>query len=154
MTGGKWTTYRKMGEIAVNQAAAVGGLEMRPSKTEHLPIHGWLANADPADSLGIYGSDAGAIRHLIKSQPVLGEKFHPRLAYTKAEIVWAARHEMARTIEDALARRTRALLLDARASIEAAPLVAELMATELRLDDGWKQNQIRAYTTLAEGYLL
>jgi glycerol-3-phosphate dehydrogenase len=79
---------------------------------------------------------------------------HPNLPYTAVEVVWAARHEMARTIEDVLARRTRALLLDARASIEMASAVADLLATELDYDDNWKLKQIKAYTNLAKGYFL
>jgi glycerol-3-phosphate dehydrogenase len=77
-----------------------------------------------------------------------------RLPYRAAEVVWAARYELARTVEDVLARRTRALLLDARASIEVAPLVAELLAGELGFDQGWRDRQVAAYTTLAEGYIL
>ncbi|HZV36594.1 MAG TPA: glycerol-3-phosphate dehydrogenase/oxidase [Verrucomicrobiae bacterium] len=154
ITGGKWTTYRKMGETAVNHAAIVGGLESRPSKTETLRIHGWNENADTHDPLKIYGSDADAVRALMNEQPALREKIHLRLPYTGAEVIWAARKEMARTVEDILARRTRALLLDAQASIEAAPLVAGLLADELGRDAGWQQKQAVEYTNVAQQYLL
>ena len=154
ITGGKWTTYRRMGEDTINQAAQVAGLDERESRTKNLRIHGWLENADRRDLLYVYGSDAPAIRQMIQDQPALGEKLHLRLPYVKAEVVWAARHEMARSVEDVLARRTRALLLDARASIEAAPTVAEIMAVELGRDEGWKQTQIKEYTSLAKGYLI
>jgi glycerol-3-phosphate dehydrogenase len=79
---------------------------------------------------------------------------HPDLPYLAGEVVWAARNELARTVEDVLSRRTRALLLDARASIAAAPRVAELMAAELGHDASWSEAQVRAYRTLAEQYLL
>ncbi|MDB6108586.1 MAG: glycerol-3-phosphate dehydrogenase, partial [Pedosphaera sp.] len=153
ITGGKWTTYRKMGEDTINQAALVGSLEERDSRTKNLRIHGWLQGGDRTDPLQVYGADASQIRELIRNQPGAGEKLHPRLPYVRAEVIWAARHEMARTVEDVLARRTRALLLDARASIEAAPTVAELMAVELGYDDQWKRAQEADYTTLARGYL-
>ncbi len=154
ITGGKWTTYRKMGEDAVTQAAAVAGLPERVSTTEHLRIHGWQPPADRDDPLQPYGSDASGIRSLIAADAALGQKLHPRLGILRAQVVWAVRQEMARTIEDVLARRTRALLLDARASIEAAPAVAELLAAELRRDAVWRQNQVKEYTSLARGYLL
>lgn len=153
ITGGKWTTYRKMGEDTINQAALVAGLEERESHTRDLRIHGWLQNADRKDPLNIYGSDADAIRSMIRQQPSLGEKLHAKLPYLKAEVLWAVRQEMARTVEDVLARRMRALLLDARASIEASPCVAELMSAELNRDEQWRQTQIKEYTSLARGYL-
>jgi glycerol-3-phosphate dehydrogenase len=153
ITGGKWTTYRKMGEDTINQAALVAGLDECESRTRNLRVHGWLQNADRKDPLHVYGSDAAAIRAMVREQPALGEKLHGRLPYLKAEALWAARHEMARTVEDVLARRTRALLLDARASIEAAPAVADIMAAEFRRDASWKQKQIADYTQLARGYV-
>ena len=154
ITGGKWTTYRKMGEDTIDQAALVAGLEERASRTRRLRVHGWLKEIDRSDPLNVYGSDAGSIRDVIKAQPALGERLHSRLPYVKTEVLWAARHEMARTVEDVLARRTRALFLDARASIEAAPIVAELLATELGQDAAWRQAQVQDYSTLAKGYLL
>ncbi len=153
ITGGKWTTYRKMGEDTVNQAALVAGLDECESRTRNLRVHGWLENADRKDPLHIYGSDAAAIRAMVREQPALGERLHAKLPSLKAEVLWATRHEMARTVEDVLARRTRALLLDARASIEAAPAVAEIMAAELRRDEQWRQKQVAEYTQLARGYL-
>ena len=154
ITGGKWTTYRKMGEDAIDQAALVAGLDERQSRTRNLRVHGWLEEVDRADPLHVYGSDAKSIREMIAAQPALGERLHPRWPYVKAAVRWAARHEMARTVEDVLARRTRALLLDARASIEAAPMVAELLAVELGRDAAWQQAQVRDYSALAKGYLL
>lgn len=154
ITGGKWTTYRKMGEDTIDQATLVGGLEERDSRTRHLRVHGWCENVDRADPLHVYGSDAHALRELMRSKPAFAEKLHPRLPYVKAQVAWAARQEMARTVEDVLSRRVRALLLDARASIEMAPTVATLLAEELGRDEVWQQEQVRDYTRLAEGYLL
>ncbi len=84
----------------------------------------------------------------------LGDKLHPRLAYTKAEVVWAIRHEMARTVEDILARRVRALFLDAKAAIEMTPEVASILANELEKDDFWKEQQIKAFISIAKQYVL
>ena len=153
ITGGKWTTYRKMAEDAVDQAEMVAGLENRRSRTDDLRIHGWAQDAIAPKNLQVYGSDAASIASLIKDEPGLASPLHPSLPYQQAEVVWHARHEMARTVEDVLARRTRALLLDARASIEAAPAVARLLAHELKRGVAWTEAQTRAYATLARGYI-
>src|SRR5262249_10863186 len=133
ITGGKWTSYRKMAEDAVTQAADVGGLSPRPARTETLRLHGAPDPGRGADSgrFAHYGSEARALDALIVSEPALGFTSHPRLALCGAEVVWAARHEMARTLDDVLARRCRALQLDARAAIEIAQPVAALLAREL-----------------------
>ena len=154
ITGGKWTTYRKMGEDTVDKAALIAGLDERGTKTKDLRIHGWLKNIDRNDPLHYYGSDAIPIRRLIDKKPKLGEPLHPELPYVKAQVVWAVQSEMARTVEDVLARRTRALLLNAKASIEMAPEVARLMAKELGNGERWQQEQVEAYQKLAQGYLL
>jgi len=153
ITGGKWTTYRKMAEDTANQAALVGGLEERPSITENLKIHGWEENNEPTDPLSFYGSDLRNIRQLIRKDPALGNLLHPRLPYPAAVVVWSMRKEMARSVEDVLARRTRALLLDARASLEAAPKVADIMAIEGNHSRKWVEEQLRAYTAVAKNYL-
>jgi len=154
ITGGKWTTYRTMGKNAVDNAAFVAKLEKRGSMTESLPIHGCTNNPDKDDPLYIYGSDATGIRELMNELPVLKEKIHREFPYTKACITWAVRHEMAMTIEDVLARRTRILFLDAKAAIQAAPLVAELMAKELNRSIAWQQQQVKDFTALANNYLI
>ncbi len=153
ITGGKWTTYRRMGEDTIDQAALVAGLVQTECKTRTLRIHGWLKNLDMNDPLHIYGSDSIFIKKLIKDKPALGKQLHPELPYLKAQVVWAARHEMACSVEDILARRTRALLLNARASIEMAPEVAKLMAAELGHGSKWRREQVSAYTGLAQSYL-
>ncbi|MGB0258127.1 MAG: glycerol-3-phosphate dehydrogenase/oxidase [Coraliomargarita sp.] len=153
LTGGKWTTYRKMAEDVIEQAETVGDLEHRRCQTEEMQIHGWTQSAPPSANLAPYGSDGLQIQQLIKGSPELADLVHPKLPYQKAEVVWHAREEMARTVEDVLARRTRALLLNAQASIEAAPTVAALLAEELDRSDTWQAEQVAEYTKLAEGYV-
>jgi len=153
IAGGKWTTYRHMGEDVIDEAARVGGLPERKSTTRELPLHGWCAEAEHHDPLSVYGADAAAIRQLAASHPGFGDRVHERLPYLKAEVAWAARNEMARTIEDVLARRTRALFLDARAALEAAATVAALLAVELGRSPDWQRQQIAEFTALAKGYL-
>ncbi len=152
IAGGKWTTYRHMAEDCVNQASTLGRLPERPCGTTRLPIHGFHEHAEQFGRLAVYGSDAPAIQDLMQAEPGLGEPLHPALPYCGAEVVWATRFEMARTVEDALARRTRALLLNARAAVEIAPRVAELMARELGQDAVWQTGQVSAFRELAKGY--
>ena len=153
VTGGKWTTYRKMAEDTVDQAETVAGVDNRRSRTDDLPIHGWTRDAIAPRNLEVYGSDAASVAGLMRETPELASVLHPRLPYQAAEVIWHARHEMARTVEDVLGRRTRSLLLDARASIEAAPAVARLLARELGRDAAWGEAQVQTYTTLARGYI-
>lgn len=149
ITGGKWTTYRKMGEDVIDQVIQQGKLPPQPSETETLKLHGWTQTLAPAP-LDVYGSDAASVQQMPGAENLL----HPRLPYTEAEVHWAARYEMARTVEDVLSRRTRSLLLDAAASIEAAPAVAATLAEELGFGADWQQEQIAAFRALAVGYLL
>jgi len=153
IAGGKWTTYRKMAEDTVDQAAVLAELEPRPSVTRDLHIHGYHRHADKFGDLAAYGSDAPAIEDMLRADPRYGERLHSALPIRAGEVVWAARREMARTVEDFLARRTRALLLDVRASVEMAPKVAELMAIELERDVDWQEEQVDSYGDLARGYL-
>lgn len=152
LTGGKWTTYRKMAEDVIDQAETLAGLEHQPCPTVNLQIRGWTHEPIKAKNLQIYGSDAREIENLIKITPALAEKIHPDLPYQKAEVFWHAQEEMARTVEDVLARRTRALFLNARASMEAAPLVASILAKVFSRDSDWQKKQVEAYLDLAEGY--
>lgn len=154
--GGKWTTYRRMGEDTMNIAAQAAGLPARPSRTADLRLHGWMESefaADTFDALSVYGSDRSKIEQWMQERPESAALLHPGLPYCEAEVVWGVRNEMARTVEDVLARRTRALFLDARAAIEAAARVAAWMAAELGRDDRWIAEQIAAFTSLADGYL-
>jgi glycerol-3-phosphate dehydrogenase len=153
IVGGKWTTYRSMAEDCVNHAVMLGSLDERPCRTRDLKIHGYHRSAERFGDLAVYGTDAMAIQDMIRSEPALGEKMHPELPYRAAEIVWGARTEMARTLEDCLSRRTRALLLNARAAAEAAPRAAALMAGELGRSGSWMAEQVESFTRLAEKYL-
>ena len=154
ITGGKWTTYRRMGEDTIDKAIEVGRLTPYPNKTKTLSIHGSKTDVDRNNHLYVYGSDEDALLALIKENDGWKEKLHPRMPYIKAEVVWGVRYEMARTVEDILARRVRALFLDARAAIDMAPVVAELLGDELHKDAAWKNEQVKAFTKLAQTYLL
>ena len=154
ITGGKWTTYRTMGKSAVDNAAFAGKLPKKICVTESLPLHGFINDHKNDKSLSIYGSDAEAISKLMNEQPGLKELIHPGLPYTKAMIIWAVRQEMAMTVEDVLARRTRALFLDAKAAIDAAPLVAALMADEMNKSTQWQEQQIKDFRDIADQYLI
>lgn len=154
ITGGKWTTYRLMAEECINRAMTLAGIAERPCKTTHINIHGYHDQPEKFGNLAIYGSDAPAINELIRADVSLAERLHRDLPYCGAEVIWATRHEMACTVEDVLARRTRALLLNARAAVETAPRVARLMAQELGRDRVWEAQQVTAFTQLAKGYLV
>jgi len=154
ITGGKWTTYRNMAQGCVDQAATLANLPDKPCRTQDLNIHGYHPNATIFGSLSFYGSDAPAIRKLISEDPSLDRPLDAQLPYIEAEVVWAARMEMARTVEDILARRTRALFLNAKAAIRMAPRVAAILSRELRRDELWQADQVNSFTQVAKGYLV
>ncbi|MGH9516453.1 MAG: glycerol-3-phosphate dehydrogenase/oxidase [Terriglobales bacterium] len=154
IAGGKWTTYRHMAEDCVDQAATLAQLPDAPCVTHHLKIHGFHDDADRFGDLALYGSDATEIQKLVRENAKLARKLHPALPNVQAEVIWAVQQEMARTIEDVLARRTRALFLNARAAMEMAPTVAELMARELGWDQDVKTKALKRFAELACNYLL
>ena len=155
VTGGKWTTYRRMGQDTIDRAAQVAALPKRASNTLELKLHGWTPQGADVISAWetVYGSDLPALRALSDGDPRLDALLHPRLPFKLREVVWAARYEMARSVEDVLARRTRALFLDARAAIEAAPAVAGLLAQELNRCEVWTQKDLTKFVQTAKGYL-
>lgn len=153
IAGGKWTTYRKMGEDTIDRAAQIGGLPHRDSQTRDLKLHGWCVNADLSDPFHVYGSYEGEVKELAQENPELAEPLHPALPYTGLEVVWAVRNEWACNVADVLSRRTRSLLLNAAASVSAAPRVAAIMAKELGKDQAWIDEQVEAYGKLAENYM-
>jgi glycerol-3-phosphate dehydrogenase len=154
VTGGKWTTYRRMGEDTINHASEVAGFAKMASRTLDLKLHGWTdGSAGMAEAERVYGSDLPFLQSLSDNDATLGTLLHPRLPYRLREVVWAVRYEMARTVEDVLARRTRALFLDARAAIEAAPVVANLLAKELGRSDAWREMDLQRFVDLAKGYI-
>jgi len=154
IVGGKWTTYRHMAEDCVNHATTLGTLADVPCGTRDLHIHGYLPDAEATlGEMAVYGSDAAAIEALAVASPELAERLHASLPYRQAEVVWAVREEMARTLDDVLARRTRALLLNARAAIEVAEVVAKLMAREMGRDEAWIATQVAEFRAMAAQYL-
>ena len=153
-TGGKWTTYRNMAEHTVDQAADFARLAERPCTTRTLNVHGFHSSAERFGALRLYGADALGIQELMRETAAWAAPLHPELPYTGAEVVWATRHEMARSVEDVLARRTRALFLNARAAEAMAPEVARLMATELGWDASRQAKEVTAFSALARGYQL
>lgn len=153
ITGGKWTTYREMAEECVDTAAELAGLPPQPCPTRELRLHGFAEHPAEIGELAVYGADAAAIQKLMTAEPGLAERLHPALPYRAAEVVWAVRSEMARTLADVLARRTRALFLNARAAVEMAPRVADLMARELGRDAAWAAEQVRAFGELGAAYI-
>jgi glycerol-3-phosphate dehydrogenase len=152
VTGGKWTSYRLMAEDTVDRAIALGQIAPRKCVTKDMRIHGYRPNPNLADHLYIYGSDVEHIANLIKENPALGEKLSDKYDYTAAEVVWAVRAEMARTVEDVLARRVRLLFIDAREAAAVAPKVAALVAAELGRDKDWELAQVTEFTALAANY--
>jgi glycerol-3-phosphate dehydrogenase len=155
ITGGKWTTYRCMAIDAVDHAASVGSLPNRPSATESLKLHGCPdeANHDHG-ALAVYGSDAPRVTALFQERPEWNQLLHPSLPYRSGEVIWAARYEAARSVGDVLARRTRSLFLDARASAECADKVATLLAAELGKGPVWQDEQTAEFRKMAALYLV
>jgi len=154
IAGGKWTTYRKMGEDTIDAAILIGALDPRKSRTRNLSLNGWSMDDEGNAPYALYGKNARYIKRLVDKDPSLDKFIHERLPYRFSEVVWAVRSEMAFFLDDVLSRRTRALILDARASMEAAPEVARAMAKELGKDEAWQKDQVERYLKLAESYLV
>lgn len=152
--GGKWTTYRKMAEDTINKAIKVGNLTFYPCTTSTLHLYGYQDSPIAIDSWTSYGSNAKKLYEMVQHKPELGVPFHHDLPYLPVEVIWAVKEEMAVTLEDVLARRLRALFLNARASIAIAPEVASIMAKMLHKDEAWKEGQVASYTKLARNYLV
>ncbi|MCA9085469.1 MAG: FAD-dependent oxidoreductase, partial [Planctomycetaceae bacterium] len=162
--GGKWTTYRRMGQDVIDLAQRTGDLPAgrKRSNTASLKLHAAPVDLEvlpetdhginSLDPLVIYGTDAAFIRKLHSDQPELNQRLHPQFSHTAAEVIWCVRHEMARTVEDILARRTRMLFLNAQAAMEAADAVATLMQTELNQPATWKAEQIAAFQQTARTF--
>ena len=150
--GGKWTSYRKMAQDCVDRAAEIGGLKPSLCRTHDLPIHGAERRLGYQPIFAEYGADGPALEQLSKAQPQWHRPLIDRLPGRAGQVIWAARHEMARTVEDVLARRLRLLFLDAEAAIAAAPHVAELLAAELGRDDSWQRDQVEQFREVAQNY--
>ncbi len=154
ITGGKWTTYRHMAEDCVNQAATLAKLPDQPCTTKSLHVHGYHRHASKFGHLSVYGADAPAIQDMVRTTPSLGEVLHPALPYIAAEVIWAVRVEMARTVEDVLSRRTRALLLHAQAAMEISPRISGLMAQELGWEAERQRQETAKFLEIAKQYLV
>ena len=139
-----------MAEDTVDKAGVLGLLPLRKCMTRRFPIHGYREHSDLTNHLYVYGSDMPAIAELMRQG--YDTKLVEGLDYTEAEVVWAIREEMARTVEDVLARRVRILFVDARRAVQAAPRVAQLLAAELGYDEVWERAQVEQFTRLAEHY--
>ena len=154
ITGGKWTTYRQMAQETVDLGIKKCGLPKRKCITKDLKIHGYKDVTDRSNWLYVYGSDGENILALQNENPEYAQRLHPAFDFTVAEVIWAVRQEMAITVEDVLARRVRALYLDARASMEMAPKVAQIMAAELGKDETWTKKQVEDFCGVAKGYVI
>ena len=154
IAGGKWTTYRKMGEDVVDNAIRLAGITYRPAATRNLQLHGYTTDTNLHDPMHVYGSEAESVRALAEAEPELDRPIHANLPYKMVEVVWAVRNEWAYTVADVLSRRTRSLLLDAKASVEAAPEIATIMARELGEGPEWIDAQIASFQELAENYIV
>jgi glycerol-3-phosphate dehydrogenase len=154
VAGGKWTTYRNMAHDCVDQAATLADLPDKPCVTKTLNIHGYHPNAGKFGDLSFYGADATAVRALIDKDAALGKTLDAQLPYVEAEVIWAAREEMARTVEDVLARRTRALFLNSKAAIRMAPRVAAILAKEFGKDEKWQADQVEKFNLIADGFVV
>ena len=154
ITGGKWTTYREMGEEAVDLAIQMGNLSAKKCVTKDLKVHGYALKNDYSNWNYVYGSDAEKIEALKKENKEYAALLDPKYTFTVAHVVWAVREEQAQTLEDVLARRVRALFLDAKAAIKMAPKVASIMAKEMNQTKEWEEQQVKDFVDLAKGYIL
>jgi len=154
--GGKWTTYRKMAEDTLSKMISQGLLPSKACVTQNLPIHGAAPLGDPRDPLCGYGSDKPLLQTYMNGNPELTWPVGGYDRLLTIQVVWAVRHEMAQTVEDVLARRTRILFTNARKAMELADPVADIMAREMGIEDGgqWKEAQVAEFKRLAKGYLL
>ena len=154
LTGGKWTTFRRMGQDTVDKAIKIGCLPKKESTSATQKIYSAIPTTDRSNHMYIYGSDQEAIHALAQENPVWDEKLVEHLEFKKAEVLWAVRNELAQTVEDVLSRRVRILFLDAKAAITAAPEVARILAQELGKDENWQKKQIENFEKVAKNYIL
>jgi glycerol-3-phosphate dehydrogenase len=155
IAGGKWTTYRRMAEDCVDRAIEIGNLPERACVTTDLKIHGGAAPCESgdADLLCDYGSARRDIEAIMQADKEMAKPIYEGCPMLAAQVVYAVRSEMARTVEDVLSRRTRLLLLDARMASMAASSTARLMARELAADNAWIDSQTNVFIALAKQHL-
>ncbi len=141
ITGGKWTTARKMAQDCVDQAlvsASMRGVQPVPCSTR---------------TLSLIGDEGSKITAMLRESPELAEPLVTGYPYRLVDVIFAARYEMGRSIEDILARRTRLLFLNAAAALKAAPGVARLLAVELNKDTVWIDEQLKQFRETAAHFL-
>lgn len=153
MVGGKWTTFRKMGEDLVDKAEKNHNWAHVSTKTKHLKIHGYKENVNYDNPLHFYGSDEEPLLELSK-QNGWDKSISDSMGVIQAQVIWAIRNEMALNIEDFLARRVRCQLLDAKESVKMAPEVAKIMAKELGKDEAWQTKEVADYLEVTSNYIL
>jgi len=155
IVGGKWTTYRKMAEEVVDKSIQLHKYKTTKSRTKTLPVHGNIAQEQTVENhLNIYGSEANSIKELEESNILYSKKIHVNYPFSVGQIVWAVRHEMARSVEDVLARRVRLLFLDVKVAIESSLFVAKAMAKELNKDEAWIEEQVEKFKKVADKYVI
>jgi glycerol-3-phosphate dehydrogenase len=152
VAGGKWTTYRRMAEDTLATAIRHGMLPNRACVTRTVRLHGAPEGIASPSPLSRYGTEAAEISRMWASDAQMATPLDPALPFTRAEVIFAVRQEMARTVEDVLSRRTRALLLDARAAQRSAPVVARLLAAELGHGLDWSERETRRFIELAQQF--
>lgn len=153
ITGGKWTTFRKMGEDTVEYFPKVTGEKLPDSHSKEILLHGFTKDI-PEGHWAVYGSNASKIQHISQEKPEYAEKIHDDFPNILAEVVWAVRHEMAVKVEDVLSRRVRLLILDAQAALDSAEKVAKIMAQENGKDEDWVTAELEDFRKTAHKYLI
>jgi glycerol-3-phosphate dehydrogenase len=148
VVGGKWTTYRHMAAVAVDRLADICGLPRRGCVTSDLRLAGAEAAGSRWAELGI--EDCMADRYEQRYPGAL----HPALPYTMGMVGYAIEEEMPIRLEDVLSRRLRALRLDARAALEAAPGVVGLMAKIQGRDQKWADQELAEFKAIATSALI
>ena len=151
VSGGKWTTYRRVAEQCLDEAIKSISLRGSNARTEQLPL---LTLEDQRAGVDALGFPARGLAQLTAEQPSLAAALHEALPYNGAHFAWAARAEMAITVADALAYHSRALFIDARAAADIAPRVAAIMAAELGHDGQWIAREIAHARTVAARFIL
>lgn len=153
VAGGKWTTYRRMAQDTLDFAQREGLLPPAGAcTTGSLRLHSSGEATVGEGALARYGTDAAKVLALMEEDASRAALLDAALPFTVAEVIFAVREEMARTVEDVLSRRMRALLLDSAAALRAASKVANIMAVELGQDQAWVEEQVRIFTELTHRF--
>ncbi|GAB3663777.1 glycerol-3-phosphate dehydrogenase/oxidase [Echinicola sediminis] len=153
LTGGKWTTFRKMGEDTVDWFTTITGESIVKSRSWEVKLHG-DGEVVLEGHWRRYGSEVVALLEMIKANPSYAKLLHPAYPYTVGEVIWAVREEMALKLEDVLSRRMRILILDAKTALEMAPKVVKIMAQEMGKTEAWEEEELADFTKVAKKYLI